>query len=281
MTEEIRLRANGLDFRALATGPEAGELVLLLHGFPEGAESWTPQLDRLASAGFRAVAPDLRGYGGSDAPAGEAAYAIEVLVEDVRDLVAVLGRERVHLAGHDWGSVVGWATASVHPELLLTWTALSVPHPYEWQRAALIDPDQQARSSYIQLFLVEGKAEEVLSAGGHQRLIAMYQGVMPERTVDRYVRSMSRPGRLTAALNYYRANLRPGGSFDGYRNPVRVPTMLIWGSADMALGRVPVEATGKHVEARYRLEILEGAGHWLQFERAQEVSDLLVQNVSS
>ena len=281
MTEELRLRANGLQFRALAAGPEDGELVLLLHGFPEGAESWGPQLEALATAGFRAVAPDLRGYGGTDAPEGEAAYRVELLVDDVCGLVAALGRDRVHLAGHDWGSVVGWATASVHPELLKSWTALSVPHPYEWQRAARADPDQQARSAYIQLFLIEGKAEQVLSADGYKRLIAIYQGVIPEAVVEVYLLSISRPGRLTAALNYYRANLRSGASFEGYRQPVSVRSMLIWGSVDLALGRAAVDATATHLSAPFRLEVLEGAGHWLQFERAAEVSRLLVEHLSS
>src|SRR5258706_8244233 len=121
---EVHLTANGLRFRCLAAGPDDGPLALLLHGFPEAAESWSAQLAALAEAGHLAVAPDLRGYGGTDCPEGEDAYGMAHLVADVVGLVDALGRERCHLAGHDWGALVGWSVASHRPERLLTWSAL-------------------------------------------------------------------------------------------------------------------------------------------------------------
>src|SRR5919109_892339 len=145
MTEELWLDANGLRFRALAAGPAAGPPVLLLHGFPEGAESWLPQLEALAGAGYRAVAPDLRGYGGTDCPEGEDAYALGELVADVRGLVEGIGAP-VHLTGHDWGSLIGWVFVSQHPELVRSWAALSVGHPVAAARAATEDEDQRRRS---------------------------------------------------------------------------------------------------------------------------------------
>lgn len=274
------LKANGLRFRAMVDGPADGEMVILLHGFPEGAESWSKQVDALAHAGILAVAPDLRGYGLSDAPEGVESYSIDHLAEDVRFMITAFGREAAHVAGHDWGAMVAWYFAGKYPEMTKTLTALSVPHPAALAAASRGDEDQQARSRYVGLFLVEGKAEEVLAGDDYRRLKAMFSlgpnpDAVPRGVIDHFTRSVSRPGRLTAALNYYRANLRVGGG--AWETPIRVgpitmPTTVLWGDHDPALGRSAVEATAKQVQGEYRLEVLQGAGHWLQFERPAEVS---------
>jgi pimeloyl-ACP methyl ester carboxylesterase len=281
---ELRLAAHGLGFRCLADGPGDAPLALLLHGFPEGAESWEAQVPALAEAGYLAVAPDLRGYGGSDRPGGVEAYRVEHLVADVVGLLDALGRERCHLAGHDWGALVGWAVAARHPDRLVTWSALSVGHPRAYVEAVRDDLDQRKRSSYIDLFLLPGKAEAVLAEDGHRRLRAMYRvgpraDAVPEQHVETFVRSMARPGRLTAGLDYYRANLGPESdrAFPPDAPPVATPTQLIWGDKDPALGAAQARLTGRHVAAGYRLEVLEGAGHWLQSERPDAVSRLLVE----
>jgi len=280
---ELHLAANGLRFRCLADGPEDGPLALLLHGFPEGAESWRAQLPGLAAAGCLAVAPDLRGYGGSDCPEGEEPYRMAHLVDDVVALVAALRRERCHLAGHDWGPLVGWSVASRHPERLATWSALSVGHPTAFVDAIRDDRDQRARSSYVELFQLRGKAESVLEEDGHRRLRRMYEvgprpDAIPAEEIETFVRAMARPGRLTAGLNYYRANL---GDPDVERAmapaPVRVPTQLLWGDQDPACGPAQARLSGDHAQGPYRLEVLEGAGHWLQFERPADVSRLLAE----
>lgn len=280
---ELRVRANSLNFRCLAAGPEAGELALLLHGFPEGAESWGPQLEALGEAGFLAVAPDLRGYGGTDCPASEDAYRLSHLIDDVEGLIAGLGRDRCHLAGHDWGSLIGWSYVSYRPHRARTWSALSVGHPDAFAETIRDDTDQQQRSTYINLFLQPEKAEEVLSEGDFQRLRGMFRAAGPnvidDAQIDRFVRSLARPGRLTAGLNYYRANL--GGEarrgFPPAPHPITVPTQLIWGDQDPALGAGQARLTHMHVTADYRLQVLEGAGHWLQFERPAEVAGLLLE----
>jgi pimeloyl-ACP methyl ester carboxylesterase len=283
MPEELAINANGLRFRALAEGPADGAPVLLLHGFPEGAEAWGLQLSALAAAKFRAVAPDLRGYGGSDAPEGEAAYHAQSLMADVVGLLEGLQWERAHLAGHDWGALVGWGVAANHPERLLTWTALSVGHPLAFYRAGAEDPDQQERSKYIKLFREAGKAEQVLAQDDYRRLRAMYRvgphpDAIPESVIDHYVRGFARPGRLTAALNYYRVALTELPKITG---AVKVPTLLVWGDQDPAVGRRGTEATAELVEARYRLVELAGAGHWLQFERPREVAQEMVSHLQS
>jgi pimeloyl-ACP methyl ester carboxylesterase len=279
------VKANGLRFRAMVDGPAEGEMVLLLHGFPEGAESWSKQVDAVAKAGFLAVAPDLRGYGLTDAPEGAEQYAIGHLVDDVAGLIKAFGRSEAHIAGHDWGAIVAWFFAGRHPEMTKTLTALSVAHPAALAEASRVDEDQRERSRYVALFLIEGKAEHVLADEDHRRLRAMFSlgpnpEAVPRTVVDHFVRSLTRPGRLTAALNYYRANLGAGGgAWAALTQELKItaPTTLLWGDDDPALGRRAVEATAGHVEGPFRLEVLEGAGHWLQFERPDEVSRALTR----
>ena len=276
------VQANGLRFRTMADGPADGEMVILLHGFPEGAESWSKQVDALAKAGALAVAPDMRGYGLSDAPSRVEDYRIDDLVEDVAGIIKAFGRTSAHVGGHDWGAAVAWYFASVHPEMTKTLTVLSVGHPTALADATANDKDQQERSRYVGLFLVEGKAESVLSEDDHKRLRAMLGSSIPAGVVDHFVRSLARPGRLTAGLNYYRANLERDRAWTDLRRDVTVaaPTVLLWGDQDPALGRLQAEDTARHMTGEYRLEVLEGAGHWLQFERPDEVSRALVEAVS-
>jgi len=271
------VQANGLRFRVLADGPPDGELFVLLHGFPEGAESWTRQIDAIARAGALAVAPDMRGYGKTDAPPQVEDYRLDALVEDTAQVIKAFGRERAHIAGHDWGAMVAWFFAGAHPEMTETLTVLSVGHPAALGEAVTTDADQKARSEYVRLFLMEGKAESVLSDDEFRRLRAMFGGKLPKSVVDGYVRSLSRPGRLTAGLNYYRANLSRNNWWAGLRANLRIttPTALLWGDQDPALGREQAEKSADHVQAPFRLEVLEGAGHWLQFERPAEVGHSL------
>jgi pimeloyl-ACP methyl ester carboxylesterase len=283
--EELRLHVSSLAFRCLVAGPEDGPLALLLHGFPEGADSWGPQLEALGLRGFRAVAPDLRGYGGTGCPEEEDAYRMEELEADVGGLVEALGASACHLVGHDWGAIVGWSFVSHHADRVRSWSALSVGHPEALSRAIREDEDQRRRSSYIGLFRQRGKAEEVLEADGHLALRQMYRlspqpEAVPAEVIDRFINGFSRPGRLTAALNYYRANFG-GGAPALAATGVTAPTQLIWGDQDVALGRTGTELTASFVTGDYRLEVLEGAGHWLQYERPEEVSSLLIEWMDS
>ena len=268
------VQANGLRFRVLADGPSDGDLVVLLHGFPEGAESWTRQIDAIAKAGGLAVAPDMRGYGKTDAPPAVDDYRLEVLVEDTMHIVKAFGRDRAHVAGHDWGAMVAWFFAGAHPDMTQTLTVLSVGHPAALGHAVVTDDDQKARSEYIRLFLMEGKAERVLADDEFRRLRAMFGGKLPRAVVDAFVRSLSRPGRLTAGLNYYRANLSQEHWWAGLQSDLKIaiPTVLLWGDQDPALGREQAEKSADRVDADFRLEVLAGAGHWLQFERPAEVA---------
>jgi len=267
----------------MVDGPPQADMFILLHGFPEGAESWSRQVDALAKAGCLAVAPDLRGYGLTDAPEAKESYAIDHLVDDVAALIKAFGRESAHVAGHDWGAIVAWFFAARHPEMTKTLTVLSVGHPAALAAASRDDEDQRARSRYVELFLLEGKAERVLADDDYRRLRLMYSvgpspEAVPRSVVEHFTRSLARPGRLTAALNYYRANLGAGGAaWERLANigAIKTPTVLLWGDQDPALGRLGAVATGSHVVGPYKLVVLEGAGHWLQFERPAEVSRAL------
>jgi pimeloyl-ACP methyl ester carboxylesterase len=277
------VQANGLRFRTMVDGPPKADMFILLHGFPDGAELWSRQVDALAKAGSLAVAPDLRGYGLSDAPTDRESYSIDHLVDDVAALIKAFGRESAHVAGHDWGAVVAWFFAARHPEMTKTLTALSVGHPAALAAASKNDEDQQARSRYVGLFLLEGKAERVLAEDDYRRLrltwsIGPNPETVPRSVVEHFGRSLARPGRLTAALNYYRANLTAvGAAWEGLANigPIATPTVLLWGDQDPALGRRGAEDTRTYMEGEYELRVLEGAGHWLNFDRPDEVSRAL------
>src|SRR5436309_8749192 len=162
--EHLEIPVGEFTFDARAAGPDDGELVLLLHGFPQSSFEWRSQLAALGEAGYRAVAPDQRGYSPRARPDGVENYAVEHMVADTVAMADWLGGHQFHLVGHDWGAAVAWAVAGLHPEHLRTLTIVSVPHPKAFA-AALQTEDQQNRSSYIQHFRQEGKAEEVVVGG--------------------------------------------------------------------------------------------------------------------
>jgi pimeloyl-ACP methyl ester carboxylesterase len=274
--ERLEIPVGELTFDALATGPGGGEPVLLLHGFPQSSYEWRSQLGALGGAGYRAVAPDQRGYSPRARPVGVDHYRAEQLVGDVIAMADALGFDRFHMVGHDWGAAVAWHVAGRHPERLRTLTPVSVPHPAAFAHALRGD-DQRQRSSYIDLFRQEGKAEELLLEDGGERLRAMLTGTGVGEGVDEYVTRMLQPGALTAALNWYRAV--DIGSIDGL-GPITTPTMFVWSTADIALGREGAEATGDHVEGPYRFEVLEGVSHWIPEVAADDLNRLLLDHLA-
>ncbi len=259
-----------------------GDLVVLLHGFPEIAHSWRHQLPALAAAGFHAVAPDLRGYGDSDRPEAVEAYALPRLVGDLVGLIRALGHERAHVVGHDWGGSVGWATASRVPEVVSSLTILNSPHPVASAEARQI-PEQQQKSWYMLLFQFPGVAEEWLSRDDFANLRTFVFDTAPPEAFpadDRatFVRALSAPGALTAALNYYRANIPPESWLRPPPDlpPVTVPTMIVWAGGDAYMSPILLERSIAKVSGPLRVERLPGVSHWVQQEVPETVSGLLV-----
>ncbi|WSJ66840.1 alpha/beta hydrolase [Kitasatospora sp. NBC_01302] len=276
--ERVTIQVGPHAHGALAAGPVEGELVLLLHGWPEFADCWTPVLHALGSAGLRAVAVDQRGYAPGARPGEVADYAVTELVADALAFADAQGAERFHLVAHDWGGLVAWVLAAEHPERLKSLTVLATPHPNALAQAAAEDEEQDRRLDYVRVFRREGGvAEERLLAEGAARLRGVYGGRVAAELVEENVRRLSEPGALTATLNWYRA---PSGPLAVEAGRITVPTLFLWGSGDLALGRGAAEATGAWVDGPYRFEELVGASHWLPEEVPELVIPRLLEHLS-
>ncbi len=251
-------------------GPEGGEPVVLLHGWPQDASSWAPVATRLAATGLRTIVPDQRGYSPGARPEGVEHYRTDTLAEDVVAIADALGYETFHLVGHDWGAAVAWVVAARHGDRLRSLTAVSVPHLAAYGEALATDPDAQQRATYIGLLRQPGKAEEVLLENDAARLRAMYGGALSTEAENAYVDRFSQPGAMTGALNWYRAM----GADLASTPPVNVPTTFVWGNDDLAIGRYGAERCGNHVTADYRFVEVED-GHWLPDTQ----TDLLVEEI--
>ena len=276
--ERLEIPVGEFVFDARAAGPADGDLVLLLHGFPQTSWEWRSQLGALGDAGYRAVAPDQRGYSSRARPDGVERYEPEHLVADVLAIADWLGGHQFHLIGHDWGAAVAWAVAGLHPERLQTLNIVSVPHPKALAQALADSQDQRDKSSYFTLFREEGKAEEVLGEDDFLRLRMMLNTCGSEADTEEYMRVLGQPGCLTAALNWYRA-MRPG--LVGEIGSITVPTMFVWSTNDIALGREGAEATGQYVDGPYRFEVLEGVSHWIPEQAADDLNHLLLEHLST
>ncbi|MEU5790762.1 alpha/beta fold hydrolase [Micromonospora purpureochromogenes] len=272
----MRVEARGLTFEVRTGGPEGGEPVLLLHGFPQHGGEWDEVVPALHAAGLRTYAPDQRGYSPGARPAEVAAYRLPELVEDAVGLLDALGVEAAHVVGHDWGAVVAWGLAAGHPERVRTLTAVSVPHPAAMAHALENDPRQKARSSYMLLFRQPGKAEKVLLAVRATALRRMLSGVGDAGRVARYAEPMREPGALSGALNWYRAMSRADLVRTG---PVAVPTTFVWSDGDVAIGRTAAEACAAQVTGPYRFVALTGVTHWIPDEAPAPLAEAILARV--
>jgi pimeloyl-ACP methyl ester carboxylesterase len=262
-----------------AAGQEKpGGVVILLHGFPQDRRCWDQVTPALARDGYRVLAPDQRGYSPGARPAARAAYRNSQLAADVLALADAAGADRFHLAGHDWGAVLGWYVAGRHPGRVASLTALSVPHPQAFVRA-MITGDQAARSWYMAACQLPWLPERALGRRGGQgfRDTLVRTGLDPA-TAGRYAARARAPAGLRGPLNWYRAmpfSLRePAG-------PVRVPTLFAWGNRDRFVSRAAAGLCGRYVTGPYRFTELDGASHWLPERAPAQVAALLTEHLAA
>jgi pimeloyl-ACP methyl ester carboxylesterase len=248
-------------------GDPTGVPVLLLHGFPQSRACWAGVATALAERGHRAIAVDQRGYSPGARPQGDTSYRLSELVADVVGLLDALAIPTAHLVGHDWGGLVAWHVAARHPQRLRSLSVLSTPHPAALADALRSDADQIARSAYLDVLQSSGAAEALL-ANGAERLHAL---LAPTGSAPAQVRLLAEPGRLDAALAWYRA-----GGWRDVAGPITVPTRYLWPSMDGTFGERAARATAQHVQAPYELNVLAGAGHWVAEQEPTRVVDALI-----
>ena len=279
--EKITLQP-GLTFDALTAGKRGAPLVLLLHGFAESMHCWRAQVAALAAAGYRAVAPNQRGYSpGARPDTGDTAnYYIDRLMDDAMAIVAASGDSdrRFHLVGHDWGGSIAWALADRFPERLASLTILSRPHPNAFNRALQMqDGDQAHRSRHHKAFLEPGAADVVLADDAKWLRERLAAAGVPAAAIEEHLSVLGNKAAMEAALAWYRAR----GAIRAPLGPIRVPTLYIWGDADDTVGRIAAEGTADFVAAPYRLEVLPGVGHFAADQAPDRVNALLLQHVAA
>jgi pimeloyl-ACP methyl ester carboxylesterase len=278
-----KITANGLTF----TVDEAGDgdaVALCLHGFPESRFSWRHQLPALASAGWHAVAPDLRGYGDSDRPKGRAAYAMNHLVADAAALFDAFSARRRLLVAHDWGALVAWMFAIKQTRALDGLVIMNVPHPAVFRNVLRHSWAQRRRSWYVAFFQLPWLPEQALTAFQAHAVrnaflgMAIDKSAFPPAVLDHYCSNALKPGAMTAMVNYYRANILE------FRNVppspmIETPTLMIWGEEDAALGIELTEGYEPYVRD-FTLERLPGVSHWVQQEAPDAVNARLLDWLS-
>jgi pimeloyl-ACP methyl ester carboxylesterase len=266
-----RIEANGLGFEVAEEG--AGTPVVLLHGFPDTSALWRHQVAALTGAGFRTIAPDMRGRGRSDRPPEVADYALTKIVGDVTGIMDALGVQRAHVVGHEWGAAVAWLVAMLAPTRVDHLVVISVGAP-----GAAGPPTLEAlqKGWYRILFDIPGVAEELIQRNDWYLMRTLLEG--SGENFETYIANVSEPGALTAALNWYRANvpvqrlLGPAPPLP----PVAAPTMGVFGTADVALTEDAMVKSASKVSGPWRYERLEGIGHFIPLDAADQLNKLLL-----
>lgn len=264
-------------------GPERGKPVILLHGFPEFWWSWRYQILALAEAGYRVIAPDMRGYNTSDKPEATSAYRIENLVSDIAGLVRGLGYDKTHLVAHDWGGLVAWNVAASRPDVVDRLVIMNAPHPKLFQRE-LLSWAQLKKSWYVFAFQVprlpELRIQKLSTLESAFRGWSRRREHFDDATIARYLEAVRQPGAARAMISYYRAGFRAFFTGDALRGsrlaPIRAKTMVIWGMDDRALGPKLIVGLEPHV-SDLRIERIPEASHWVAQDAPEKVNALLIE----
>lgn len=292
--EHQNITSNGIQLHVAQEGPADGRLLILLHGFPEFWYGWRKQIPYFAAAGYRVWAPDQRGYNLSDKPRGIAAYNLDALAADVVGLIDAAGQEKASIVGHDWGGAAAWWLATRYPQRLEKLVVMNAPYGSVMTRSLRQNPAQRRKSWYMFFFQLPWLPELVSRRRNWRLLTGMLlsssiRGTFTRDDLEAYRQAWSQPGAYPAMLNWYRAmtrgrpappppNTQPGGGRS--RQPVSVPTLLLWGAQDHFLGR-ELAAASINKCSEGQLVFLEDATHWLHHEQPEGVNALIHQFLSS
>ena len=281
-TSMVEVKIDNLIFDCRVAGiSNKGDGVILLHGFPETSHMWGELMTLLSSKGFRVVAPDQRGYSHGARPKKVSDYKFEYLVDDVFSVAESFGFKQFHLVGHDWGAIIGWGMVAAKPDRVLSWTAMSVPHPNAFGDALKTDEDQKKKSRYFRFFKLPFIPEFYFSFNNYKNLKNIWIKSTAEE-IDAYLQVFKGKGALKASLNWYRANIGSKSINESLivLGDINTPSQLIWGNKDMALGRRGTELTEKFMKGPYHFIEID-AGHWLIQETYVDVSTSILELIES
>ena len=276
MAELKTVDIGDLEFSYHVAGEKTNELVILLHGFPEASIMWSRLMDNLASLGYYCIAPDMRGYSVGACPQGVKNYSLDKLGTDILRLADVFEVDKFHLIGHDWGAIIGWYLTYNHPGRILSWTAMSVPHTRAFARAYKSDPVQKKKSRYVGFFLLPMIPEFMIRRHDFKWFRRLWKN-SSKQELDYYLAIFRKKPSLTAALNYYRANVRK--SQRSFIGEVETPTLFIWGNRDLAIAGSGARATVDHVKGYYSFLEVDG-GHWLIQTNFPEVESAITSHLA-
>jgi pimeloyl-ACP methyl ester carboxylesterase len=262
---------NGLSFPVVDTG--SGPVVLLLHGFPDSRFLWRNQIGPLVQAGFRVIAPDLRGFGEAPKPTAVQDYRLPVIARDVIGILDALGIKQARVVAHDWGAGLAWYLAAANGDRVERLVALSVGAGGTSGTSTLV---QREKSWYFLFFQFEGIAEASLMRDDWRLFKEWTRG---QGDTERQLKDLSRPGALTAGLNWYRANVRPQMPPETPPPPppkIACPVMGVWSDRDPFLTEAHVSKSFERISGPWRYEKIEGAGHWMMLDKPSELNRLLL-----
>lgn len=275
------IKVGDINLHVVMAGPQDGEPVVLLHGFPEFWYAWKNQIPYLAEQGYRVIVPDQRGYNLSDKPKGVGKYTVNILAQDIINLVDVLGYDKFSLGGHDWGGIVSWRVATLFPERLKKLIILNIPHP-----TILVGElvkgnfSQWRKSSYIAFFQLPFLPEAFAASKDYFRLESVLHNsanldTFSDDDIDFYRQSWSQPNALTSMINWYRAIIR-GAVKLGEKRAIVTPTLLLWGEKDTFLGK---ELAQPSIDLCDEGELIfyPNATHWIQHEEIESINHEIVR----
>ncbi|WP_019500566.1 alpha/beta fold hydrolase [Pseudanabaena sp. PCC 6802] len=270
------VKTNGIKLHYVTAG--AGELMLMLHGFPEFWYSWRHQIDEF-SEDYKVVALDLRGYNDSDKPAGVSAYTMATLIEDIRGVINGLGYGTCILVAHDWGGAIAWHFAYVYPDMVSKLIVMNLPHPAKFSEG-LSTPKQLLKSWYIFFFQIPWLPEQLLAFNDYRAIAAAFtewaidKSAFTAEDIAAFKDAASRRGALTAMLNYYRNIFQSGAIGSRTWSAIKIPTLMIWGENDAALGKELTYGTELYVKD-LTLKYIPNCSHWVQQEQPKLVNQYM------